>query len=88
MIDQLIASRGRVFMGCFYSTFTGYINRLRGYHADAAKLEGYEKGIINSYYYAPDFVHLRMRMYFPIWEPYWAREYSNSWRQIDKDIDR
>eukprot|EP00980_Cylindrotheca_fusiformis_P004069 scaffold880_cov132-Cylindrotheca_fusiformis.AAC.65 len=30
MIDQLVASRGRVFFGCWPSTFTGYINRLRG----------------------------------------------------------
>jgi len=29
MIDQLIASRGRTFFGCWFSTFTGYINRLR-----------------------------------------------------------
>ena len=87
MIDQLVASRGKVFMGCFYSTFTGYINRLRGYHADASKLDGYEKGIIESYYYAPDFVYLRMHAYFPVWEPIWAREFPASWRLIDQDID-
>lgn len=27
MIDQLVASRGRVFFGCWFSTFTAYINR-------------------------------------------------------------
>lgn len=32
MIDTIIASRGRAFAGTFFSTFTGYINRLRGYH--------------------------------------------------------
>jgi hypothetical protein len=26
MIDQLVASRGRTFFGCWFSTFTGYIN--------------------------------------------------------------
>jgi hypothetical protein len=30
MIDQLITSRSRVFFGCWFSTFTGYINRIRG----------------------------------------------------------
>jgi len=30
MIDQLVASRGRTFFGCWFSTFTAYINRLRG----------------------------------------------------------
>jgi hypothetical protein len=32
MIDTIVASRGRAFCGTFFSTFTGYINRLRGYH--------------------------------------------------------
>ena len=30
MIDTIVASRGRVFGGTFFSTFTGYINRMRG----------------------------------------------------------
>jgi GDP-fucose protein O-fucosyltransferase len=30
MIDQLIASQGEIFLGCWHSTFTGYIMRLRG----------------------------------------------------------
>lgn len=29
MIDQLVASKGRIFFGCFFSTFTGYIIRIR-----------------------------------------------------------
>ncbi len=41
MIDTIIASRGRVFGGTFWSTFTGYINRMRGYHGMTMK---------NSYY--------------------------------------
>ena len=32
MVEQIIASQGRVFVGTWYSTFTGYINRLRGYY--------------------------------------------------------
>ena len=32
MIDTIVASRGRVFAGTWFSTFTGYINRMRGYH--------------------------------------------------------
>ena len=30
MIDTIVASRGRVFGGTFFSTFSGYINRMRG----------------------------------------------------------
>ena len=32
MIDTIIASRGRAFAGTWFSTFSGYITRLRGYH--------------------------------------------------------
>ena len=32
MIDAIVASRGQTFAGTYYSTFTGYINRMRGYH--------------------------------------------------------
>jgi hypothetical protein len=32
MIDTIVSSRARVFAGTFFSTFSGYINRLRGHH--------------------------------------------------------
>lgn len=32
MIDAIVASRGRAFSGTFYSTFSGYITRMRGYY--------------------------------------------------------
>ena len=35
MIDQLVVSRGERFFGCWFSTFTGYIMRLRGYHSQS-----------------------------------------------------
>lgn len=86
MIDQLVASRGKSFFGCWFSTFTGYINRLRGYHTDDHELPGYEKGIIQSYYYAmPDrFNH--MKEYWPIKKQFYAREFPSSWRLIDTSI--
>ena len=31
MIDQVVCTRGRLFMGTWFSTFTGYITRMRGY---------------------------------------------------------
>lgn len=32
MIESIVCSRAKVFAGTYYSTFTGYIHRLRGYH--------------------------------------------------------
>eukprot|EP00536_Pseudo-nitzschia_multiseries_P005750 jgi/Psemu1/238780/estExt_Genewise1.C_1120060 len=86
MIDQLIASRGDVFFGCWFSTFTGYINRLRGYHADDHQMPGYEQGIVPSFYYAlPDrFDH--MQEFWPIKKEFYAREFPASWRLIDASL--
>jgi hypothetical protein len=50
MIEQLIVSRGRTFVGTFHSTLTAYVNRVRGYHSQKQKADGYELGLINSYY--------------------------------------
>jgi hypothetical protein len=37
MIDTVVASKGRAFAGTWFSTFSGYINRLRGYHGMSMK---------------------------------------------------
>ena len=86
MLDQLVASRGKTFVGTFHSTFTGYINRMRGYHAEKDKLEGYELGKIDSYYFTPDSKKHEMRTYKAIKGPFFAREFPMSWRDIDKGI--
>ena len=83
MIDQLIASQSRTFFGCWFSTFTGYINRIRGYHADRLRLPGFEDGIVDSYYYAPADRKFRMREYWPLAGAAHAREFPTSWRLID-----
>ena len=32
MIESIVCSRAKAFAGTYFSTFTGYIHRLRGYH--------------------------------------------------------
>jgi hypothetical protein len=85
-IEQLIASRGRVFFGCWLSTFTNYINRLRGYHANKAKAPGYENGIIDSWYYTTEEHRDDMRTFVPVYQGYYFREFPTSWRLIDTGI--
>eukprot|EP00560_Eucampia_antarctica_P009332 CAMPEP_0197828014 /NCGR_PEP_ID=MMETSP1437-20131217/4668_1 /TAXON_ID=49252 ORGANISM="Eucampia antarctica, Strain CCMP1452" /NCGR_SAMPLE_ID=MMETSP1437 /ASSEMBLY_ACC=CAM_ASM_001096 /LENGTH=621 /DNA_ID=CAMNT_0043429079 /DNA_START=24 /DNA_END=1889 /DNA_ORIENTATION=+ len=41
MIDTIVASRGRTFSGTYFSTFSGYINRMRGYHGMTMKSSYY-----------------------------------------------
>jgi hypothetical protein len=86
MIDQLVASRGRLFYGCWFSTFTGYINRLRGYHSDDHQTPGYEKGIVPSYYYALKDRFLHMQEFYPVKKSFYAREFPTSWRLIDTGV--
>jgi hypothetical protein len=87
MIDQLIASRGKQFFGCWFSTFTGYINRLRGYHVDDHQEPGYKQGIIpTSWYYALRDRFDHMQQFWPVKKSFYAREFPTSWRLIDTGI--
>jgi GDP-fucose protein O-fucosyltransferase len=86
MVDQLVASRGKTFIGTYYSTFTGYINRVRGYHSEKDKAEGYELGVIHSYFDIPLANKYEMREYQPLKAALWAREFPIGWRDLDKGI--
>lgn len=87
MIDQLVASRGRIFFGCWFSTFTGFITRIRGYRSVKDKLDGYDKGILpTTYYYATKPKKFEMHTYTPLMPAFFNREYPTSWRDIDKGI--
>ncbi|KAG7368743.1 GDP-fucose protein O-fucosyltransferase [Nitzschia inconspicua] len=86
MLDQLIASRGRTFAGAYYSTFTGYIARMRGYHTQKDKTKGWKEGIMNSYYYVEEEHKSELVHYFPLKGPLWGREFPVAWRDIDHDV--
>eukprot|EP00569_Conticribra_weissflogii_P003739 CAMPEP_0171329334 /NCGR_PEP_ID=MMETSP0878-20121228/1199_1 /TAXON_ID=67004 /ORGANISM="Thalassiosira weissflogii, Strain CCMP1336" /LENGTH=569 /DNA_ID=CAMNT_0011829301 /DNA_START=239 /DNA_END=1948 /DNA_ORIENTATION=+ len=88
MIDQLVASRGRIFFGCYHSTFSGFIFRIRGYHSQKDKLPGFEQGTLHhSFYYSGQKDKNLYTEYTPIKPPYFSREFPTSWRDIDKGID-
>ena len=88
MIDQLVASRGRVFFGCYHSTFSGFIFRVRGYHSQKDKVEGWDQGLLpNSYYYSGKNEKRIYQSYGPLRTPYYSREFPTSWRDIDKGIE-
>jgi hypothetical protein len=61
--------------------------RLRGYHAQKLGAPGAVEGFLpTSYYYAPKPRRNAMRVYSPIDGPLWSREWSMSWRDIDRDV--
>ncbi len=86
LLDQLISSRGEVFFGTHFSTFTSYINRLRGYYSWRDKLNGYREGKIESYFFNPPYVKEKHRQYFPINHPLWAYAFPEVWYDIDHDV--
>eukprot|EP00574_Skeletonema_japonicum_P000644 CAMPEP_0201741772 /NCGR_PEP_ID=MMETSP0593-20130828/46982_1 /ASSEMBLY_ACC=CAM_ASM_000672 /TAXON_ID=267983 /ORGANISM="Skeletonema japonicum, Strain CCMP2506" /LENGTH=594 /DNA_ID=CAMNT_0048236111 /DNA_START=117 /DNA_END=1902 /DNA_ORIENTATION=+ len=76
MIDTVIASRSRLFVGTWFSTFTGYINRMRGYIGMSGT---------TSYYSTPDRKYNTHK-----WENpgniIIAREWPTAWVGIDGDV--
>ena len=88
MLDQLVAVQGRVFYGTFFSTFSSYINRIRGYHDDRGdELTGSPKdGKIKSWYFFPEDRKNEMVVYMPSRPPFYSREFPAGWRDIDADV--
>jgi hypothetical protein len=67
--------------------FTGFINRMRGYHSVREKLPGHEDGLLpNSYYYVPTGQKLVLHSYAPVHGSFFNREFPTSWRQLDTGI--
>ena len=76
MIDTVIASRGRLFVGTWFSTFTGYINRMRGYIGMPGT---------TSYYSTPDRKYNTHEWVDPS-NILIAREWPTAWVGIDGDV--
>ena len=73
MIDQVICTRGDVFIGTWFSTFTGYITRMRGY---------LDKSDLTVWY--GDKKHMDRQQHAEnIKFPFYMREWNVSWYQID-----
>mmetsp|Transcript_32765 Transcript_32765/g.78242 ORF Transcript_32765/g.78242 Transcript_32765/m.78242 type:complete len:603 (-) Transcript_32765:25-1833(-) len=75
MVDTIIASRGRIFVGTWFSTFTGYINRLRGYYGITGRA---------SYYSDPERARVTHSWKNPS-KVLTAREWPVCWIGIDGD---
>jgi len=89
MIDQLVCTKGENFVGTFYSTFTGYINRLRGYHSQKQNSTPaiIQQGRIPSWFYGPPEHIEDYQRFEPIGTSFFALEYALAWRNIDYDVD-
>jgi len=84
-IETLVCSRARVFVGTRKSTFSGYINRLRGYMHDVGQkliLEAQSKYPRDyfRYFKGPEWNHLSGA--YGGGHPYWGREYKEGWEWV------
>ena len=75
MIDSIVASRGRVFAGTYWSTFSGYINRLRGYYGMTMK----------DSYYGTNQQKTIMHVWDGNFKAGWQKEFPDGWVGIDGD---
>lgn len=88
MIEQRVASRAREFAGCFYSTFSGYIHRMRGYHSqNDPNLSKQDGALVHSWYYVPLKEKDSMQGYYPLVPNWFSREFPIAWRDLNKGID-
>ena len=78
MIDTIVASRGRKFVGTWFSTFSGYIVRLRGYYSAAVAAN-------DTFYYYEKKKHV-MSSTAPPSDPYYTREWPAAWVDIDDEL--
>ena len=93
MVEQLICARSRTFVGTYYSAFSGYTNRLRGYYSerdygDTTTTTDTDDtdGAIQSYYASPVTVKKDMRLYRALRKPLWMREFPTAWRDLNQDV--
>jgi len=86
IVEQIVASRGNQFYGTFFSTFSGYISRLRGYYTERDKLLGYDEGKLMNTYFMPRIYRNELRVYQAIQQPFFAREFPIAWKDADRGV--
>lgn len=59
---------------------------MRGYYNAKYKEDGFEYGVMKSYYFVPKEKKDQMRKYRSVKLPIYMREFPVSWRDIDKGI--
>jgi len=75
MVDSYVAATGRSFVGTWFSTFTGYINRIRGYLL---------KDDHTSWYFMKQYKS-KLQVWTKPHPAWYSREFPTGWYKIDGD---
>ncbi|KAL7533903.1 hypothetical protein ACHAXR_005519 [Thalassiosira sp. AJA248-18] len=78
MIDQIVASKARDFVGTYFSSFSAYIGRMRGYHAISGK---------RMFYSHRKYWNATHSWVYPH-ASYPSREFPLGWVGIDEDYEQ
>ena len=78
MIDTIIATHGRAFAGTFFSTFSGYIIRMRGYKGTS---------MYDSYYSLEKRKYEMRSWYDGPARHIFSHEWATAWMGIDGDTE-
>ena len=84
MLEQIVASRGHLFFRTFFSTFSAYIARLRGYYSVKEMQSGYLDGGLKNTFLLPAKWEKEMHLYQAIHKPLFSRDFPVAWRGIDR----
>ena len=84
LVEQVVASRSRFFFGTYYSTFSSFVVRLRGYFSVKEMQDGYKAGVLRNTFYLPRKFKKEMHLYQAVRQPFYSRVSPVAWRDIDK----
>jgi hypothetical protein len=87
-LSSSLSSHNSVVLRFKIHQFTGYINRMRGYHSTKDMAPGYKNGELpKTFYYITKDRKFEMHKYAPLRGGFFSREYPTSWRDIDKGTE-
>jgi hypothetical protein len=73
MVEQLVLSNAKVFFGCYRSSFSSYVTRLRGYRG------------VDSYYFNEEYTDV-LSSSIPIRPPFFSQEWTIGWAGISDEF--
>jgi len=86
MIEQMVAAKADTFFGTYFSTYSGFISRLRGYYSVQREEEGHDEGILRKTFYITPQHKNEYAIANAVHKPFFAREFPIAWRNINNGV--
>ena len=86
ILEQIILAKGETFHGTYFTTFSGYVSRRRGYYRSVS-LEDRDTGLLPKSFYMPLQYRDENNIYKAPHRPFYAQEFPISWREINKGME-